>query len=66
MLKRLFKKKTEIKKHYDLVVCRIYVYNKAIKAQIAEYDIKESERHLIGAIRSRYPADRYAVDVVNY
>lgn len=50
----------------DRVVCRITVYNKALAHHIAEYDIKASERHLIGGIRASYPAHTYRLVVVNY
>lgn len=50
----------------DPIVCRITVYNHAIKAYIAQHDIKQSERYLIGAIKAQYPAGQYRLEVTCY
>ena len=46
--------------------CKITVYNKAIKAHIAEYAIDETEKLLVGAIKASYPGNDYRVEIVYY
>ena len=66
LLKKFFKHKPTVAQPTDRVVCRITVYNRAIAALIAEYDIKASERYLIGGIKESYPTSTYRINVVNY
>ena len=60
------KKETVKTDNYDRTVARIKVYNKALAYAIAEYNIKQSEAHLIGSICGMYPKTRYNVDIIRY
>jgi hypothetical protein len=71
-IKKMFRFK-KIRKSTPVIIdntkrpyCKITVYNKAIKAHIAEYAINESEKLLVGAIKASYPSNEYRVEVVYY
>lgn len=50
----------------EAIVCKVVIYNRAIRARFAEYTFTNADKYLIGAVKAGYPTNQYRIETIYY